>query len=210
MLLSELKAKYAPIYPDDHTWEATVKFIMGDPIESETVNELVKDLKAGIPIRKPVTLGEATINKIDDVPTVVDGTHRVVAHIVAEVDEVPVEFYIESDDEEEPEPEPVQLDPTEFLETKVVFSEPLDEYETDMIFSILRSMKISDEIWLTSSVGSGRNQEFTTIWDLYDDEYEFTAEFMETVTSAARERLNRFGFDSKQFTVETETVSWDE
>lgn len=182
---------------------------MRDPIESETVNELVKDLKAGVPLRRPVTLGEATIHDIDDVPTVVDGTHRVVAHIVAEVDEVPVEFYVERD-EEESEPETVQLDPTEFLETKVVFSEPLDEYETDMIFSILRSMKISEEVWLTSSVGSGRNQEFTTIWDLYDDEYEFTTEFMETVNAAARERLNRFGFVSKDFTVETEAVPWDE
>lgn len=207
MLLSELKAKYAPIYPDDHTWEATVKYIMMDPIESDTVKELVKDLKAGIPLRKPVTLGEATIHNIDDVPTVVDGTHRVVAHIIAEVDEVPVEFYVENDDESEAET--AQVNPTECLETKVVFSEPLDDYGIDMVFSVLRSMKISEEIWLTSSVGSGRNQEFTTIWDLYDDEYEFTSEFMESVTVAARERLTRFGFDSNEFTVKTETVPWD-
>lgn len=209
MQLSELCNKYVPIYPDTHNWEDTVAYMLADPIEAHTVQELIKVLESGGKMRKPVMLGEATINDKEGVPTVTDGTHRVVAHILSGVEDVFTEDYVEVDESDE-----VQLVEGRnydlFLETTVTFSESLSEEELDVGFSLLRSVQISDDLWLTSGLGASRNMLFDITWDIYSDEQEFSSDFCESVSTAIESHLRKFGFENKTFTVVTKASLWED
>lgn len=163
MLLSELVANYKPIYPSEHSWDATVQFMLDDPIERQTVEYLVAVLKEQGSLREAVTLGLATIDDVDDVPTVVDGTHRVCAHILAGMVNVFTRFEGDPCDEDDVE--------AYYQSTIIKFTKELTDDEMDELFSILRSFPLTDDVWYTSGCSSMSSQEMSIAWDMFDESF---------------------------------------
>lgn len=162
MLLSELVANYKPIYPSEHSWDATVQFMLDDPIERKTVEYLVTVLNEQGSLREAVTLGSATINDVDDVPTVVDGTHRVCAHILANKVNIFTRFEGDPRDEEDVEA---------YQSTIIKFTKDLTDDEMDELFSVLRSFPLTDDVWYTSGCSSMSSREMSIAWDTFDESF---------------------------------------
>jgi hypothetical protein len=149
MKLADILSQYKPLYPEAHNWEATSAYMMESPVDKDIIVELVVALQTEGAFREPILLQPSS-------QYVLDGTHRIIAHMVAQNNEVPVSY----DDQENEEAVESAL-----LTTTIVFSEDLTGEMFNSLFSTLRSIYISPELWLVSHVSSLRARTLHLLWD---------------------------------------------
>jgi hypothetical protein len=156
MKISEILNNYKPVYPNAHDWNVTLAYMLSDPIEKAKIDYLVNVLKSGKTFRKPILLGVAEFDEGTETLAIVDGTHRVCAHMLANVDEV----YVMNDEDVAPD------DSTSWLSTEIVFKDNLSDENMDFLFDILLSFPLNDDIWMESSVSSMRHNMIYLMWDI--------------------------------------------
>jgi hypothetical protein len=190
--------EYAPVYPESRKWTDTVKYLSEH--ESEIITELQKQFLEQGEFREPVVLKKFdSDDEIDELTTgklgyVADGTHRLVSAYLLGVDFIEVsDGYDETSETDY------------FLATEVTSDDPKffsDQYD-DIFFDLLRSMCISDSIWITASTGSGSLNSASVYWDAYDPS------LTSVINDAVIQRLES-RFPKSSFTVKTFVESWDD
>ena len=209
MKLDYLLAMYRPVYPLSGLWADTLQGMLDDPSEKAIVDELVAVLLSGKGLREPVVVGiseffrssEDEENDEDGVEelAVVNGTHRVCAHMLSGVEDV---FVVRSEDL------PEFVDTETGVETVVTLSEKIaNEEEHDDVFGWLRSFPLNDDVWMESSLGSSGRDVFTMFWGEY-----VTMEDALVVELEAKVRslFVEHGLGEKVLSVETRVFRWDE
>ena len=165
MSMDELTSLYLPVYPDEATWDATQNFMLSDPTENAIVEALIEDYLRDGSFREPISIQDDDPDDPEIIHLargtrgyVINGTHRVCAllRIGAETATVHHPIWAEWDIDE----------PYTMLESIIEFDSAIEENEIDNIFSVTRSVRISDEQWLTSSIGSGANRKVVISWDV--------------------------------------------
>lgn len=155
MKLSEIVANYKPVYPEPYSWDITLASLLSEPSEKATIDYLVNILLSGGTFREPVVLGTAEFEEGVEVLAVVNGTHRLCAHMVANVNEV---YVINQDDI-------VYEDSDSYLSTEITFEPEIFSENIDSLFDILRSFPLNENIWMESSVSSTRGTTLNLLWD---------------------------------------------
>jgi len=170
MLVSEIVALYRPVYPEGGTWQDTVNYLYEtEPSHMESLYEAIQTEG----IREPVLLSD-----YDDEPEqfVLDGTHRVALALRKGIVSLPT--LLKSDQE------------VEYGSSLIAFLEiaeglPLTSAQEDQFFDTVRSWRLDDSHWLTSSGASGGSGH----WELYLDSSD------ETIAEACEERLREILFE---------------
>lgn len=209
MKLDYLLAMYRPVYPSSGLWAETLQGMLDDPSEKAIVDELVAVLLSGKGLREPVVVGVGEFfrfpeDEADDKDgveelAVVNGTHRVCAHMLSGVEDV---FVVRSEDL------PEFVDTETGVETVVTLSEKIaNEEEHDDVFGWLRSFPLNDDVWMESSLGSSGRDVFTMFWGEY-----VTMEDALVVELEAKVRslFVEHGLGEKVLSVETRVFRWDE
>lgn len=187
--VSELMQQYLPSYPEDNKWESTIEYLLHEPSEKETVEMLIEELKRTGSFREPILA-------IEDEETgkkyIGDGTHRLVAAYIAGFDEILTadNYYNDYPDKQS-------------FTTLVGTDDSLASDDLELMFDYIRSLKISDEVWITMSVAFQEAKKHSFYWD-YDPNV--TAE---EINSAVQSELQRV-FPHTVFTVETFIEEWDD
>ncbi len=204
MKLSELTSTHRPTYPEPYTWDDTVNFMLNDPFEKEIVDLLVDTLRRKGKFREPVSLGLGDIEGVENTPVITDGTHRVCAHIIFGSDEVDVRFdepYTDEELEDGRLPKFTELpikdegEESSYIASELFFAAPIsDDDEWDLLFTLLRSFPISDDVWVTAGVFSSleSNLDGTTTFNIGWDLENPTREDMLAVHREVKERIKRY------------------
>lgn len=138
--LDELLSKYSNGYADPtQTWDAVFNDLLSDPIEKETVETLVEELKRNGQFRKPITVSP---DDDDDTLTVWNGHHRLLAHKIVGNKEVKVQYGWADED---------IADAISYLELSVVFLNPVSEDDIGTIFGSTRSFKANNDLWFEAN-----------------------------------------------------------
>lgn len=196
--VSEAMSEYAPVYPDSRKWTDTVKYLSEH--DSEIIAELQKQFLEQGGFREPVVLKkfdsddeteESTLGKLG---YVADGTHRLVSAYL-----LGAEFIKVSDGFEE------TLESDYFLATEITSDDPklLSEQHDEIFFDLIRSMCISDSIWITASTASGSLNSATVYWDSED------TTLTSIINEAVVQRLEA-RFPESTFAVKTFVESWED
>lgn len=153
MKVSDLIKKYDHVYydlADTHDWRGLRDSMLDDPSHSSTIYDLVNDLENGGVFRNPVI-----ITSDDDGSFVNDGTHRVIASMLAGVEDILVhDGYVDDNDGMIPV-------------TKIYGSGAWDE-DFEIISDTFRSIRVNDNIWLTSSFDAMTADAYIVHWDAVD------------------------------------------
>jgi len=157
--LAELQAKYSPVYPEPYTWDATLAHILKDPDETVILNELMKVIISGEQLRRPVLLGTAEFDDDIEIDAVLDGTHRVCAHMLAKVDQVYVEFEADRVVDESYDSKPA-------LKTVLKFDHVLNDEDWDAVYGALRSFPLNKDLWVTSDAFGSAGEYIEAMWDI--------------------------------------------
>lgn len=162
MLLTELINNYSPVYPEPYSWDNTFDYMMNDEHEKAIVDQLVIFLQNGETFRKPIILGAAEFVENVETQAVLDGTHRVIAHMLHNT-QTPLHVLHENDrvnNEEEF---------TQCLSTALIFHNSLTDEESDNLHDILRSFPLHENMWLTTSC-STMNNHLNTLHIMWDED----------------------------------------
>jgi hypothetical protein len=190
-------------------WNELVKDMMSDPVEKETIELLMADLKAHGIFREPVSLAyEANPEPGESHRSVIDGTHRMCAHIITGISPVLVteEMF---DNLEEAELTPInEEEVTEIIAETRITGLDIDKTEEECydLIDVVKSLPVDENIWFTSSVSTlgynaDRTQyEITIFWDADDVPADI-------VNAKVKEKLIRFGYDLSILSIKTENVS---
>lgn len=201
--VEELCKNYQSVH-DVTDWDEMVAMFLADPVEAETIDFLLEELKVNKQFREPILLGKDEDEETGlEASYVLDGTHRVVAYILANHSEA----YVEYDEDEEFDEDIAfaddDLEPV--LETEIhnYNSTQKDGEDVMDIWDTLRSLRLNNEHWLTTSVSSGTydietNKISTTV--MWDTVIPVEAE---TINQAISEKLTRHGYDLTGVTIET-------
>ena len=159
--LPEFLLSFSPVYPEGGTWEDTVHLLTTDPVENLTITHLVNILHSEGSFREPITVSENEDDEGNLLGSwrVSDGTHRVVASILAAVKTIHItkERSYPEDDKYEAITAILRFeDEQEYDTTK---HEGLFDYFSDR----LRSFPIDNEVWANSDIifGTKGGLEFT-------------------------------------------------
>lgn len=162
LLLTELINNYSPVYPEPYSWDNTFDYMMNDEHEKAIVDQLVSFLQNGETFRKPIILGAAEFVENVETQAVLDGTHRVIAHMLHNT-QTPLHVLHENDrvnNEEEF---------TQCLSTALIFHNSLTDEESDNLHDILRSFPLHENMWLTTSC-STMNNHLNTLHIMWDED----------------------------------------
>jgi hypothetical protein len=179
MLLSVLLETYNPVYPNGGSWEDTKNLLLSDKIEANIVHTLAEELTRDKQFKEPIRIGmgygslnpnNPNAEEEDDwleVPYVLNGTHRVVAHMITGIQEVKVlnDADIEDEDTESESYYP-------WLETEIQLAE--DHHfviDDDLVFGALRSFRLNPTTWVEADLISGsiEHGKCSLVWhDLVD------------------------------------------
>lgn len=187
--VSELMQQYLPSYPEDNKWESTIEYLLHEPSEKETVEMLIEELKRDGGFREPILAIEDEETKQKYIG---DGTHRLVAAYLAGYDTI-----LTADSYSTDIPENKSFTTLIGSETK------LDSDDLELMFDYIRSLKVNDEIWITTSISFQEAQKQSFYWD-YDPK--ITAE---EINYTVRKELQRI-FPHTVFTIETFIEDWDD
>lgn len=158
MLLSDLTATYHPIYPEGLDWQQVADWFYTE--EPEHMRLLTESLrKTGW--REPIQLSESEQLTEGSPPSVFNGTHRVAVALQEGWQSVPVTTQTE-------------LELTEGSYDEALFAQlhvrltagSLSEEEDWSIFDLLRSFPLTEELWVTSDIGSGALNSWLFVYDL--------------------------------------------
>jgi hypothetical protein len=147
MLLADLLKHYKPIYPPSHEWIDTFALLEADPSERQVVADLLEDLARDGQFRESIKLEDD-----DEEKFVGDGTHRVYASHLAGMTEIRTEHrsydYSEEYNDEDMYPRTI---------TKVLYTveENGMAEDDDALISAARSVKLSNDLWVTADFFTG-------------------------------------------------------
>lgn len=198
--ISEIMAEYAPVYPNSRLWTDTVNHLLEH--DGDIIIELQRQYLEQGQFREPVILklsesDDETEDTDEAVPGKIgyvgDGTHRLVSAYLLGVESILV-----SDKYEETEETGYSIT------TLIVSAEDrqITEDETDILFHKLRSICISDSLWITSSTAGGAPNGVTIYWDEYDKA------LLQIINNAVDSKLKEI-FPEASFTVETYCETWE-
>lgn len=179
MPLDALISNYSPVYPDESTWDDTVKYLLGNPADLRILNELMRQHRQSGGFREPVLL-EVSEDMLDESLQVLNGTHRVVASILLEASHILVHHDSSS---------PYDPDEAWSHATTIITFKELKDGEDDILFDILRSFALDDDTWVTASAMSGTKEYLHIWWDneptaAFETRYhEINTHLLETITS---------------------------
>lgn len=206
--LSEITSTYKPLYPENATWSDTVNYLTALEPDASIILTLREYLKTHKHFRSPISLGTGVDdkegeNKLEEFPAVVDGTHRMVASILEDVEDVLVRNA--NDDKG-------NLEEEFYVSVKVVLKEetlPDDEDEREnvnwKIFDYLRSFELTDDIWAVSDVGFGSLLKTTHCYF----EVPTTEQYLRLIEEKVKEQLAAAGLDKKVKTVKAKKKNLD-
>jgi hypothetical protein len=157
MKLTELLATTQPLYPTPHNWNTTLEYMLSHPIEKKTVDILVEILSTKGELRDKIILDKVEFSDGNFSLGVIDGTHRVCAHMILKSDEVNVKFRDENDLEDE--------ENYISLSTEITLLTDIGEDNECKIYDVLRSFPLNDDVWLTASVASQTSNVIHFMWD---------------------------------------------
>lgn len=190
--------EYAPVYPESRKWTDTVKYLSEH--DSEIIAELQKQFLEQGEFREPVVLKKFDSDDEADELTsgnlgyVADGTHRLVSAYLLGVDFIKVsDGYADTPESDH------------FLATEITSDDPklFSDQHDEIFFDLIRSMCISDSIWITASTASGSLNSATVYWDAED------SSLTSVINDAVVQRLET-RFPESSFTVKTFVESWDD
>jgi hypothetical protein len=180
LTIKEITDKYSNVYGFD-SWEDVMEFILANPIDKEIIDNLLDYLNDHEHFREPIWLYSLTENQETE-HTVSDGTHRLCAHIINGSKDAYVHYELDNADEDE---EKLQTYFNESSENSVKEEEEevylttrleLNRVEPTLLEEIwvtIRSIKVDEELWLTSS-GAVQNIDketnTTTLNNLWDQD----------------------------------------
>jgi len=217
--LSEIMTNYRPVYPSPYTWESTIAYMLKEDTERIVVEQLVEELKNSEQgtFREPVRLDKQEISpdeiKEDDYYTDIlnngyirtendgktysytigDGTHRIVAAYLYGAEEILTTNNSLSEDM------------SYFIVTSVKFAEKeLNDEEQDLLVSCSRSLKISEKLWITSSLSTQDIRSTFIYWDIYSPEID-----LNLITSKVQKTVQIF-MPNVEFSVDTFLEPWDD
>lgn len=153
MLVDDIVAKYAPVYPDGKDWQKTVEYFYKD--EAEFMAELWGTLNAE-GIREPIILSTDDDVEVEDPKNyyVLDGTHRVALALRHGLITLPARHGYETSDVY-----PLCL----IANISTDVTKELTEEEDEKLVMALRSWKLDSNTWINSDVSGG----FGSKWDFY-------------------------------------------
>lgn len=230
MALSEVLAKYRSVYNTFTTWAQLRKDVEADPYAGSTLAALVAELRAQGSFRKPVLLGRYEEWEYDfdaddesnDVLTaaydaVLDGTKRLLAHVIVGNQEVEVQLIAAG----ESIPRETELDRYS-VSTEVIVPLPLinrthpeltlsgakaDEDKELDFWEALMSVRLNAEVWLTDQTSGSQRQgdevRYSMVWD--------TTAFAvpkPLINNAVLARLRDLGFDVSRVRVHSKLEDW--
>lgn len=166
MSVKDIMARYKPRYPNSHLWEDTIECVSSTHEDKMIILELWRQHIAAGDFREPILLGK---DDETDEMFVNDGTHRLITAFLLGVDRIRVQHKDDAED---------YPDDCGWLETKISHRTDHDadiSDDTD-IFSVIRSLPLSDSEWVTTSFAvhdespvDGSRCGYTTIyWDTDD------------------------------------------
>jgi hypothetical protein len=202
--LQHLLTSTKPVYPQDANWNDTLTYMKNDAVDWEIALELTEVLEHE-DFREPIA-----VQIVDGEPGpyfVTDGTHRMIAHMLYDSENVRVVYtVVEPDDDDEDDSDDAtgtdaellvgddddyEDDDYQILVTKVVFANPIDRDDHDLdddIFMSIRSFKLSNAIWMNAdTVNVTRKIEYKFIWSL--DEADDA--LIKTINDICVERISR-------------------
>lgn len=195
--VAEVMNEYAPVYPESGVWADTVSLLLSH--DADIITELQKQYLEQGKFREPIVLKFSDSDEDmkdqtnDRLGYVADGTHRLVSAYLLKVDNILV-----SDSHEESEEKDYSI-VTRISNTNCrAFSDD----ESDIFFEKLRSICISESLWITSSIASGSTDNLSIYWDEYD------LSLLQTINDAVDLRLEEI-FPEISFAVETLHEPWD-
>lgn len=186
---------FKSVYREDDNWAALLIEMQADAVHWRTVSQLAEELKTNHFFREPVYVGKDSEDESNSF-WVFDGTHRACAYLLAGVGEVEVLFEDEDDSQWQ--------EPKWLVETEIIGRDGyMMTYEGDdgvlpSLYSALMSLRLSDEVWLTSDTSSGNGRGIMVFWDSDAPKVD-----CEVLNAAAIRQLAAFGFDMSKLTVTT-------
>lgn len=208
MNVKELTSKYRPVYPETHEWADTLKLLETDPVERNIMQDLISEYMRDGKFRDPVMVSEP--DETDDYgypfPYVSDGTHRVCVALKLGLKTLDT-CDADTQDDESAEDTEEEF----FTETVVIIPEPeIDEVgkvsenweaKLNIVFDVLRSVKLTDQIWLTALVAFSTSNKITITWDHLIPET-----MHELVSETASDLVRMFAREQFPITVTTSNV----
>jgi hypothetical protein len=217
--ITKLTTNYRNVYSDTPTWADVINYLQNDPIENETLQQLIQELQTHKTFREPIYLGTASNSHYNpdgtenedqegEYSAVLNGTHRVCAHILTGITPAHVEYEIPENEHDQNELDrQYTWDDLHGYETIIEgTSENItDNDEEDKLWSIIRSIRIDENNWITSSLSSGhygkKEVKINTLWDSYTKE---NTDLNETIiTNAVKQKLEQHGINTTNLTITT-------
>jgi hypothetical protein len=206
MDLNDIVTRYNNIR--DIPWNELIEEMMSDPVEKETIELLVADLETHKIFREPVSLAyEANPEPGESHRSVIDGTHRMCAHIITGISPVLVTEEKFDNLEEISVIPPDEEDVTEIIAETRITGLDINKTEEECydLIDVIKSLPVDENIWFTSSVSTlDRNEdtnqyEITVFWDADDVPTDI-------VNTKVKEKLTRFGYDVSMLSIKTENI----
>lgn len=147
MKLDDLITKYSPVFPEPYNWKTTLNYLLNDPVEKNILDTLVDILQNEGQFEKPVVYDDnysAGDEKVTNTHFVVDGTHRVCAHILLGIENVNAI----------PEEKWKSNNYRYCLSSKLTFVKNFDEDKEDALIALLSSFPYYDNTWFNSDVST--------------------------------------------------------
>lgn len=186
---------FKSVYREDDNWAALLVEMQADPVHWRVVQQLAEELRRNRFFREPVYVGKDPESDPPDAHWVFDGTHRTCAYLLAGASEAEVLF---EEDDDSGWVEPKWLVETRIIGENGYMMDYEGEDEEPSLWSALMSLRVNDEIWLTSDTSSGNDEGLTVFWDS-DAPKVSDAQ----INALAIAQLSSFGFDMSKLTITT-------
>lgn len=152
--VQDLITEVSPIYPEGRDWKITTEYMMNTPSEKKTVEDLIQQLNAHGKFREPVYIGTAETEDGVEYSAILNGTHRIVAAIMSNLEKIDVTTERDSDEEYDEDKEEPTIIHCKFHLIRYEDKNKNDEI-FDALFDNLRSFKLNDKIWVTTDIATG-------------------------------------------------------
>jgi hypothetical protein len=231
MDLSQITARYRSIYGGFESWEQLLEEVQANPFEARALELLAADLQAAGSFREPVVLGieeereeepedfEAEDDLEAERPTyaaVLDGTKRVLAHLLTGISEVKVKdlgetpFVLGGDMDRYYVSTSVEFDLPLVNEREALLSvpaQPVDQQAELDLWDGLLSLRVTDDVWLSvltsGSQHKGESLRYSMTWDS-----KAISVSKDEIKAALLAQLEAFGFDTSGTRVDTKIEDW--
>lgn len=225
MRLNELVGNYRSIYGGFESWDQLLTDVSANFYESWALDALVEDLQSHGSFRNPVVIGRgqrwADADEDPEAPdstfpAVLDGTKRVLAHMVLGLESVQVDdrtesgFVVGGDLDRYTMSTKVEI-PLPLISVRgsalTIPEQPVDEDAEMDLWDGIMSLRVNDEHWL-SALTSGSQREdgalrYSLAWDV-----DALRVPVPLINNAMLAQIRSFGFDVSRIKVHTIIEDW--